>query len=140
MKTKKVSSLYLACVLILILAGCGGSQALSSPQSSLSKPLAVPAASTILTPSAASPTSASAAPNTVTMGNRKFIPSEITISKGETVTWINTDSIAHNVVGNKFNSGTLGRGQSFSYTFNEAGTFDYVCTFHPGMTGKVIVK
>jgi len=36
-------------------------------------------------------------------------------------------------------SDTLSNGQSFSKVFDAAGTFDYVCTFHPGMTGKIIV-
>jgi plastocyanin len=69
-----------------------------------------------------------------------FIPAEITISKGETVTWINQDSVPHTATGSKFDSGYMGIGATFKFTFNEAGTFDYICTFHPFMKGKVIVK
>jgi Plastocyanin len=74
------------------------------------------------------------------MTNFKFNPSEIIINKGETITWINNDSAIHNVVGDAFKSGNIAKGQQFSYTFNETGTFSYVCTYHPGMTGKVTVK
>ncbi len=78
--------------------------------------------------------------NTIVIQNYKFTPAEITIQKGETITWINMDSIAHTATSVSFDSGMLGYGQSFKYTFNTAGTFDYHCTPHPYMTGKIIVK
>ena len=78
--------------------------------------------------------------NTVTIQDFKFSPAEITIQKGETITWINQDSAAHTVTGKEINSGSLTKGQSFKQTFNEAGVFDYHCTPHPTMKGKIIVK
>jgi amicyanin len=69
-----------------------------------------------------------------------FLPAEITISKGETVTWINQDSAPHTATGSAFDSGFMGKDATFSFTFNEAGTFDYICTYHPYMKGKVIVN
>lgn len=78
--------------------------------------------------------------NIVTIQNFKFKPAEITIQKGETITWINEDSITHTVTGTVFNSGPLGKGKSFKHIFNETGTFEYSCTPHPYMQGKVIVK
>ena len=78
--------------------------------------------------------------NTVTIQDFKFNPGEITIQKGETITWINQDSVTHTVTGTVINSGSLTKGQSFKQTFNEAGVFDYNCTPHPAMTGKIIVK
>lgn len=78
--------------------------------------------------------------NTVIIQDFKFSPAEITIQKGETITWINQDSAAHTVTGKNINSGSLTKGQSFKQTFNEAGVFDYNCTPHPSMTGKIIVK
>ncbi|NTW73130.1 MAG: cupredoxin family copper-binding protein [Eubacteriaceae bacterium] len=78
--------------------------------------------------------------NTVLIQDYKFQPSEITISMGESVTWINKDSVKHTATGDSFDSGLLGKEESFKQTFNEAGTFDYICTPHPYMKGKVIVK
>jgi plastocyanin len=69
-----------------------------------------------------------------------FLPAEIIISKGETVTWINQDSAPHTATGSGFDSGYMGMGATFKFTFNEAGTFDYICTYHPYMKGKVIVN
>lgn len=78
--------------------------------------------------------------NTVTIQDFKFSPAEIAIQKGETITWINQDSVAHTVTGKDINSASLTKGQSFKQTFNEAGVFDYHCTPHPTMKGKIIVK
>ena len=77
---------------------------------------------------------------TALISNYKFTPAEITINKGETVTWTNQDSIQHTVTGDSFDSGLFGKNQSYTHTFNETGTFNYHCTPHPYMTGEVIVK
>lgn len=71
-----------------------------------------------------------------------FQPVEITISVGSTVTWYNKDADIHTVtaVDQTFNSGNMALGDTFSYTFEEPGTFDYYCIPHPYMTGKVIVE
>ena len=68
-----------------------------------------------------------------------FVPATITISKGTTVIWTQGDSVTHTVTGTDFDSGGLSQGQTFSHTFNDEGTFNYGCTIHPTMTGKVIV-
>ena len=88
-----------------------------------------------------SPTSTSTTEkNTVIIQNFSFQPAELTIQKGESVTWINQDSADHTVTGTSFDSGSLSNGKVFKQTFNETGTFDYHCTYHPSMKGKVIVK
>jgi plastocyanin len=80
-------------------------------------------------------------PNTVLIKGFAFDPATITVTKGTTITWMNMDTVAHTVVatGNDFSSGNLNNGQSYSHTFNEAGTFEYKCGIHPNMSGKVIV-
>jgi plastocyanin len=80
-------------------------------------------------------------PNTVLIKGFAFDPATITVTKGTTVTWMNMDSAEHTVVakGNAFSSDVLKNGQSFAHTFNETGTFEYICGKHPSMTGKVIV-
>ena len=78
--------------------------------------------------------------NTVFIKDFKFQPAEITIQKGETITWINQDSARHTATGKSFDSGLLSKGEAFKQTFNEAGVFDYICTPHPYMKGKVTVQ
>jgi len=77
---------------------------------------------------------------TVLIQDYKFQPAEITIQKGETITWVNQDSVRHTATGKSFDSGLLSKGEVFKQTFNEAGIFDYICTPHPSMKGKVIVQ
>ncbi len=80
-------------------------------------------------------------PGEVWMQNRKFVPSKITVNAGTTVTWINKDSIQYNVIDSGyFESGTIYPDEIFSFEFDSGGTFEYVCTFHPGMAGTVIVE
>ena len=79
----------------------------------------------------------------VSMEGIAFVPAEVTVSVGGTVTWTNNDSVAHDVTADSFSSGEPGGmapGDTFEHTFEEAGNFDYVCTVHPGMEGTVTVE
>jgi len=71
-----------------------------------------------------------------------FNPPTLTIKKGTTVTWTQRDSTRHTVTSDDgvFESGLLSKDESWSYTFNEAGTFGYHCSPHPSMTAKIIVE
>ena len=77
--------------------------------------------------------------NVVNMEGSQFVPGEIQISTGEEVVWVNQDSFAHTVTGFGVDV-NIGAGENYTHTFNEAGTFDYECTIHPGMTGTVVVE
>ncbi|MFA4935237.1 MAG: plastocyanin/azurin family copper-binding protein [Candidatus Methanoperedens sp.] len=86
--------------------------------------------------------SATPPPTTVEVGisDFMFFPPEVVIAKGGTVKWSNKDTYQHTVTSGDFDSGTLNQGQTFSHTFNEAGTYDYWCKNHASMRAKVIVK
>ena len=78
----------------------------------------------------------------VDIKNSAFTQGTVEISKGATVTWTNDDGVPHTVtsVSGAFDSGNIDPGKTYSYTFNQAGTFEYSCTNHPGMAhGKVMV-
>jgi len=79
---------------------------------------------------------------TVGMDHNTFIPGEITVAPGTTVTWVNNEAMPHTVVDqNKgFRSKMLAKEATFSFTFTTAGDYDYLCSIHPNMKGKVIVK
>lgn len=77
----------------------------------------------------------------VVMQNMQFSPATVEITKGGTIEWTNEDMTPHTATSPTFgDSGSLASGQSWSHAFNEVGEFPYVCTFHPTMTGSVIVK
>jgi amicyanin len=78
----------------------------------------------------------------IEMKNFAYSQPELRVKKGSTVTWKNEDGTAHTVTAsdNSFDSGSMAKGATFSHTFTEVGTFDYSCTFHPNMKGKIIVE
>ena len=78
----------------------------------------------------------------VAIDNFNFAPNTITVAVGTTVVWTNQDDVPHNVTNpdKAFKSPTLDTGEKWEYTFKQAGTFNYYCTIHPKMTGKVVVQ
>jgi plastocyanin len=81
----------------------------------------------------------------VTIQNFQFSPATLVINKGMTVRFVQQDSVPHNVVGSGpsafIKSPQLNnKGDSYTVTFSKTGRFDYICTIHPRMVGKVIVQ
>lgn len=109
-------------------------------------------------PAATGDTGAGSAPTGPVVETRglEFVPNEITVKVGDTVTWRNTDGIAHTVTfgtyevdaaGNRtsetpsgaFDERLAGEGATVSRTFTEAGEFPYYCRPHQAMNARVIV-
>ena len=80
--------------------------------------------------------------NSVSIKGFAFSPASLTVSTGTTVTWTNNDSVTHTVTSDTgaFSSGNLDPGQTFSFTFSQAGTFAYHCSIHTSMHGTVTVN
>jgi amicyanin len=79
----------------------------------------------------------------VSITGYKFDPDVLTIPAGTTVTWTNHDEVPHTVTSTDksfTSSGALDTGDLYSYTFTKPGKYDYYCTVHPFMLGKVIVE
>ena len=101
-------------------------------------PIAVFAAGVLL---AASSTGAAAADEAVSIVDFDFEPSNVTVQVGDTVTWTNNGSAPHNVhFENGPASDILDNGGTYERTFEEAGTYDYICDVHPAMTASVTVE
>jgi amicyanin len=87
---------------------------------------------------------ASAASHQVVMKGYAFAPRTLTISAGDTVTWVNQDTAPHDVKTTSgpaaIHSPMLNKGDTWSFTFTAAGSYGYLCTVHPGMTGSLVVK
>lgn len=84
----------------------------------------------------------SAASITIAVDNFTFTPKELTVSRGTTITWVNHDDVPHTIVSTdkKFRSKALDTDDHFSFTFTDSGVYEYFCSVHPVMTGKVIVR
>jgi plastocyanin len=80
--------------------------------------------------------------NAVTIDNFSFGPMQLEVPVGTQVTWINKDDVPHTVVSvdHKFKSRALDTDEKFSFTFQDVGTYEYFCSVHPKMTGKIMVK
>ena len=80
--------------------------------------------------------------NQVWMQNMAFTPNSITVPVNTTVTWTNKDGMTHNVTSDSgtFVSGNIAAGGTYAHQFTSTGTYNYRCTIHAGMTGKVIVQ
>jgi LPXTG-motif cell wall-anchored protein len=88
------------------------------------------------------PAAEAAANGSVTIVDFEFQPGTVTIDQGDTVTWTNNGPTAHSATApdGSFDTGIFPAGQSRSHTFNQSGTFSYICTPHPNMHGTIVVR
>ena len=70
----------------------------------------------------------------------EFSPTSHEVAPGEKVEWENTGEQIHNVKGRGFFSRAIDSGETYSFTFERAGSYDYICTLHPQMKGTVVVR
>ena len=143
-------------VLVVLLVGCSGTQS-QKPTVSSPSPLApasapyVPSEGTPLAPTPGEPEPpATPLQIEVFIDGLAFNPAVLNvpvgaIPVGALVVWYNNDSVTHTVTArdNSFDSGNLSPGEpgdTFRYTFEQSGTFEYYCKIHPSMVGKIIIE
>ena len=138
-----------ACLVLVLGAGCGdddedtgaggsGGEAAATQEA----PPAETATETTET-SASTGTSEAGGDITVHMKGFAFTPQKVEGKVGQKVTWVNDDDAPHNAVqqnGGDLKTKTFEKGGSASYTLDEAGTIEYICTVHPQMTGTITVS
>ncbi len=94
----------------------------------------------------ATPAAATEDAITIRIVDFKFEPATIEVSVGTTVTWVNDGPTAHTSTsfgegGTKiWDSNILNRGDDYSFTMDEAGSFDYLCSLHPTMKARIVVE
>ena len=78
----------------------------------------------------------------IKIDNFTFTPATLTVPKGTAVTWTNHDDIPHSIVLTALGvrSKPLDTDSAFTYQFEKAGNFSYMCGLHPAMHGQVVVK
>jgi plastocyanin len=79
---------------------------------------------------------------TITQKGRAFSPESVTVKKGEALTFVNDDTVPHNIVstsaGNEFNLGSQPPGAATDVTFKQSGDVQVICAIHPRM--KMMVQ
>lgn len=93
-------------------------------------------------PAESAPAESAGGDVTIAMRGIRFMPEDVTISVGDTVTWVNEDPVEHDADARsgEFESELFGEGESFSYTAEAAGAIEYFCSVHPGMDGTITVE
>ena len=84
---------------------------------------------------------AQAATHTVVIDGVRYSPATLTVKRGDTVTWVNKDPFPHTVTAKgAFDSKDIAAGAKWKYVARKAGTYDYICTYHPNMKGVLKVE
>src|SRR5262245_31715583 len=83
----------------------------------------------------------SAAGQDIVVDNFSFTPAASSVPAAATITWTNKDDVPHNIVSTNrtFKSPVLDTDERFSYRFDAPGSYDYFCSLHPKMTGRIVV-
>ncbi|HEY0939749.1 MAG TPA: cupredoxin family copper-binding protein [Steroidobacter sp.] len=76
----------------------------------------------------------------VTIQNMQFEPAELIVKRGSRVVWINKDLFPHTATAQEFDSGSIQAGASWSHVASRPGEHAYLCSFHPTMKGRLIVR
>jgi plastocyanin len=130
-------------------AACGDTKPQTQPGAYSSAPATTQpsAAASTMPGMSMSPTDPPSGPAVATQSVKvqefAFGPQSIAVKTGTTVTWTNGDQDPHTVTsqgnGVPLKSATLANGDTYQDTFTKAGSYDYLCTIHPFMTGTVVV-
>ena len=131
---RKVLFITLILVIAIVASGCS-----STTTTNTTNPAPVQVNNTTIINNPAPVNNPNPQTYTVNIQNNAFNPSSVQIPAGSTVKWINLDPIQHEPKGNVFDSGPLSQNGVFEYTFNQTGTYNYVCAIHPSMQGTIIV-
>ena len=133
--------------LVIVLASCGTTTS-SSPEASEAESTAASPSESTAASEAAEPSEAAGTEETVRLSQFAFDPEELTIAAGTEVSFVNADSAAHTVT--EGSDGTaaedpiideeLQQNGSTSFTFDEAGTYQITCLFHPSMNLTITVE
>jgi plastocyanin len=135
-----MNSLRLVVLSAILMSAFACSDGNSSPSTA---PSPTPSPTPAPAPTPSGPSSSVTIPaGAASLGTGAYTPDDLSVAVGTTVTWTNTDSIAHTSTSNAagWDSGIVAPGGQFSFAFQTAGTFPYHCAIHPGMIGTVVVR
>ena len=130
-------------IVVLVSGGVWFTLAYNAKNKPAASPTMAPMHMASTQPSASAGGSTAESTNAVTISNYAFSPANITVAKGTTVTWTNKDSVGHTVTETDNLKGpassVLNNGDTYSFTFDTAGTYHYHCSIHHEMVGTVTV-
>jgi plastocyanin len=115
---------------------------LALPQHRLGTAIALVLLGTALAGAPTAAANAAAKTHTVVIDGTAFAPPVVRVHRGDRVVWVNRDPFPHTATAkdHSFDSRAIPAGGSWSRVASKAGTFEYICTFHPTMTGTLVVE
>lgn len=132
-----------ACVALAFGAGCGGDDEDTGGGSAATQETPAPATTEAETQTETATSGKSAEGDIeIKIKDFAFDPQDVTAKVGQKITWVNEDDAPHNAVaqnGGDLKTSTFEKGGSDSYTLDEPGTIEYICTVHPQMKGTIEV-
>ena len=141
--TRRLGILTAVLAFTAIAASCGSDSKSSSTTAAVATTAApTTAAATATTAAPAATTAAADLPSAASIDIKqfKFGPAEVHVAVGGTVTWTNSDNQKHTATeSGGFDAGAIEPAATGTATFDTAGTFAYICSFHPFMKGTVVV-
>ena len=133
-----------ACVALAFGAGCGGDdEDTGGGGGDAAATQESPAPATTETETESTSSSEAEGDITIKIKDFAFDPQDVKAKVGEKITWVNEDDAPHNAVaqnGGDLKTSTFEKGGSDTYTLDEAGTIEYICTVHPQMKGTIEVS
>jgi len=144
-------------LLLPVIGACSDDTSSDSPSPAATAPISAPATDPAVSDTVSETTVAPSVPDTVagtpstdgasaatevavSIADFKFDPQTVNVAVGGTVVWTNTDGQQHTATsGGNFDAGAIEPQASMPVTFETAGSFTYICSFHPFMTGTVVV-
>jgi plastocyanin len=133
--------LVLLVALLPVVGACSNGRESTTSTTPISRPVTT-VATTVATATPTTVASVPATANEATVGiaDFKFTPDEVHVPVGGSVVWTNTDTQPHTATSaGSFDAGTIKPQKSATVAFPTAGTFTYICSFHPFMNGVVVV-
>ena len=127
----------LSAILMSAIACSGGNSSPTTP------PSPTPSTTPSPTPAPVGPSSSVTIPvGAATLGRGAYTPDDLSVAVGTTVTWMNSDAVAHTSTSDTpgWDSEIVAPGGQFSFAFPTAGTFSYHCAIHPGMIGTIVAR
>jgi plastocyanin len=137
--------LALLVALLPVVGACSNGRESATSTTAATTPISRAVTTVATTVATATPTTAASVPataNDATVGiaDFKFTPAEVHVPVGGSVVWTNNDTQPHTATSaGSFDAGTIQPQKSATVAFPAAGTFTYICSFHPFMNGVVVV-
>ena len=132
---KTISILSLSLLSIFLLSGCGTNQTINQNVNESTNQIVNQPVNDIINQQPITSETKS-----ISVKNFSFNPAELVVKIGTTVKWTNNDTAPHQIKSDTFNSTALNQGNSFEFKFDTIGVYDYSCSIHPSMKGKITVE